>query len=170
MGYFEAHNSKWALALDVTYMDLGQTVGPLDVDVSQTAVMAAAYRRVAPWAELMLGGQFNSIDASITGTGPVGFLSENTQSWFDPLVGLRLTAPEGGKWRVALQAHVGGFGIGSDFAWQLYPQFGYRFSQLFELVGAYRAINLDYKTGSGTSEFVYDVITFGPQLGIVLHF
>jgi hypothetical protein len=65
---------------------------------------------------------------------------------------------------------IGGFGVGSDFAWQIYPIVGYRFSDLFELAGSYRAMSMDYTSDEGSDEFVYDLTTFGPQLGLPLHF
>ncbi len=50
------------------------------------------------------------------------------------------------------------------------PFAGYRFSNLFELVLAYRALGMDYETGSGAELFAYDVVTFGPEIGFLFHF
>ena len=36
----------------------------------------------------------------------------------DPLLAMRWIAPIGEKWKVLLRDDVGGFGVGSDFAWQ----------------------------------------------------
>jgi hypothetical protein len=39
-----------------------------------------------------------------------------------------------------------------------------------ELLLGYQAIGLEYTTGSGNRRFLYDMTTFGPQLGIGFHF
>ena len=43
-------------------------------------------------------------------------------------------------------------------------------SSLFELVLAYRALGMDYETGNGADLFVYDLVTFGPEIGFLFHF
>jgi hypothetical protein len=171
MVYFEARNPVWAVALDGIYMNLGQTattpLGKVDAGVEQGALMTAGYRRVRPWAEVMVGGQLNILSASLDGSS---VNRSNTQVWFDPLVGGRLTAKELGRWRLSLQGHVGGFGVGSTFAWQLLPSAAWRASRNVEVSLAYRAMGLDYTTGSGTRKFRYDVTTFGPQIGVGFRF
>jgi len=49
-------------------------------------------------------------------------------------------------WRVGSWAEIG---VGSDITWQVFPYVRYRFSDLFEISGGYRAPGMDYKTGSG---------------------
>ena len=83
---------------------------------------------------------------------------------------LRFTAPLESNWKLGIRGDVGGFGMGSDITWQVFPFVGYRFSKLFEISGGYRALGMDYKTGSGTDAFLYDMVIFGPQLGLVFHF
>ena len=65
---------------------------------------------------------------------------------------------------------VGGFGVGSQLAWQVFPAVSYRFTPLLEIEGGYRAIGMDYENGSGNEKFVYDLTTYGPQLGLKFHF
>jgi hypothetical protein len=174
MLYVELHNDQWAFALDGQYMDLGQSgttrLGTVDVDLKQSGLMAAGYRRIKPWAEAMLGFQFNTIKGSLKRGGPVAVDLSDEQSWIDPYLGTRLTLPRKDKWRFGFNGFIGGFGVGSDFAWQVYPNLGYRFNNLFELNGGYRAIYMDYKHGSGNDEFTYKMTTSGPQLGGMFHF
>ena len=54
-------------------------------------------------------------------------------------------------------------------AWQVHPKVGYRVSRLVEVAAAYRVFSMDY-SGSGNPAFVYDMRTFGPELGVALHF
>lgn len=174
MLYLEMHDPLWAISLDGLYMHLGDSgstrLGTVDVDLKQSGVMLAGYRRVKPWAEVMLGIQFNAMDVSLKGSGPVAVDQGTDQNWVDPYVGVRVTAPRADKWRFSFLGAIGGFGIGSDFAWQVFPQVGYRFSPLFELHGGYRAFGMDYSNGSGTDQFDYNLTTYGPQVGARFHF
>lgn len=69
---------------------------------------------------------------------------------------------------LSLRGDIGGFGVGSDLAWQVHGKAGYRFSELFGLDLAYRVISMDYEKGD--PGFVYDMRIFGPELGLVFHF
>ena len=74
------------------------------------------------------------------------------------------------KFAYQLRGEIGGFGIGSDLAWQIQAYAGYRFSPLFEMTGGYRIISLDYENGRGTDRFMYDVDTSGPVIRFGFNF
>ncbi len=61
---------------------------------------------------------------------------------------------------------VGGFGVGSDFTWQLFGGYAFDFwgSNLHGLVG-YRALAVDY-TQDGPSKNNLDLILHGPVVGL----
>lgn len=182
----EAHNGTWGVGLDGIYMDLEQSQAGLllpdriswRVRMQQGAVELAGFRRLTKWAELALGGRWNILTSDVeVQTTAAGTRSRSAdQNWFDPFIGARLHAPGTGKWNLVFRGDVGGFGIGSDFTWQVYPKVGYRFSNLFELQAAYRAMGMDYQgttslplLGSDAA-FIYDIRTFGPEIGVVFHF
>ena len=171
MLYLEANNGTWGVSLDGIYMNLEQGAErvPLEAGMKQGAVELTGYRRVAEWAELLLGGRLNVLSASLIGEGGI-IDREDDKVWFDPFLGARLRVPGTRKWHLAIRGDVGGFGVGSDFAWQVYPVVGYRFSRLFELAVAYRWIDMDYKTGSGEDAFRYNMTIFGPEVGLLFHF
>lgn len=174
MLYFEVHDPQWAFSLDGFYMDLGASAGTpfgaVEADLKQTGILVSGYRRMRPWAELMAAVQFNSIEASLRGTGPAGVNAGDEQSWADPYFGVRLTLPRSDQWRFAVMGAIGGFGVGSDFAWQLFPQAGYRFHRHFELTGGFRVLDMKYDNGTGAQQFLYDLTTYGPQVGARFHF
>jgi hypothetical protein len=82
----------------------------------------------------------------------------------------RLTTPPAKKFIGQLRGEIGGFGIGSDIAWQVQAIAGYRFSKLFDMSAGYRVIGLDYTSGEGAKTFVYDVATFGPMIRFGFNF
>ncbi|MCP4402668.1 MAG: hypothetical protein GY801_35850, partial [bacterium] len=65
---------------------------------------------------------------------------------------------------------VGGFGVGSDLTWSVSSFLGYQFTPLFSLWGGYRALGVDYQTGSGTDVFKYDMTMSGPIIGLGFSF
>ena len=172
--YFEAHTPEWAIGLDYLYMDLGDSgtipSGSVDVNLEQTQISGLGMRRVAPWAEAVAGLQWNSIDAGLKGTGGATIDRRLTESWVDPVIGARVGTMWGEKWKGSLLVLAGGFGVGSDFCWQVNPLVSYRFSPVISVGVAYRAIGTDYTNGSGADEFHLDVTTFGPAFGVGFHF
>jgi hypothetical protein len=182
MIFMEMSNQDWAVGVDALYMDLGQD-GQTPIlgreskaDMKQLAIQWNILRRVATWAEVGIGVRLNSLDAGLFVAAGDVILPEinigQKETWLDPLIAARFTIPMESKWHIGFQGDIGGFGIGSDFAWQAFPFVGYRFSQVFELAGGYRAIGMKYENGdSGTTDyFLYDMTIFGPQLGIILRF
>ena len=61
---------------------------------------------------------------------------------------------------------VGGFGVGSDFTWQLFGGYAFDFwgSNLHGVVG-YRALAVDY-TQDGPNKNNLDLILHGPVIGL----
>ena len=179
MLFLELANRDWSVSFDGLYMNLGEsgmtpvTGRDVEVDLKQSGLQLTALRRIASWAEIGLGARLNTLDASIeVAPGEIlpGTEALNTETWFDPLIATRLTVPDAGKWDLGLRGDVGGFGVGSSFAWQVVPFAGYRFSRLFELLVMYRALGMDYESGSDSTLFVYDMRIFGPQVGLVFRF
>jgi len=178
----EAHNDKWAIASDIIYMNLKQdaTPGKLinsgKVNAKQLAWELAGLRRVTPWLELGVGGILNSISSEVNinvnnvGGGTTNRSKEITKTWYDPMLIARIQSAQGKKFIYQFRGEIGGFGIGSDFAWQIQAYAGYRFSKLFQITGGYRVISLDYTTGSGDSRFLYDMDTFGPVIRFGFNF
>ncbi len=179
MLFLEMTNPNWAIKLDGLYMDLGaQGALPLsgraaDVGAKQWALEVTGMRRLAPWAEVGIGARINSIKTALfveAGMVLPEIDTSDKHTWVDPLIAARFTIPLENRWSLGVTGDLGGFGIGSSFAWQVRPFAGYRFVNWFELRLAYRVLGMDYETGSGIETFVYDVTTFGPEIGLLFHF
>jgi hypothetical protein len=179
MIYAEGRTADWAVMVDILYMDLEETgEGPIfgrriDTNVKQLMMEVTGMRRITPSFELGVGLRVNSIDGALLVQEGI-ILPEldvsGTQTWIDPFIAARLEAQLEDPWRLGIRGDIGGFGISSDFTWQLYPYFGHRFSKLFEMVLAYRWLGINYSTGSGNDRFEYDMTNFGPEFGFLFHF
>lgn len=176
MLYAEASNGTWAIGSDILYMSLAQgiqsgsdyTSG--EVSAKQFGWEFSGLYRVTPWFELGAGGLINSLNSGIDAqrTGIVGGTKSVdkslTKTWFDPMLITRIKSKADQKLIYQFRGEIGGFGIGSDLAWQAQAIAGYQFSKLFSITGGYRIISLDYETGSGQDYFHYNVDTSGPTV------
>ena len=175
MLFLEAHSSLWAVSVDGLYMNLSETAGRglAEVGARQCMVELTGYRRLVPWLEVLAGARLNILGGDIellpTG-GPIFLRVDQTRAWVDPIAGARASVAAGRRWLFVLRADVGGFGVGSEFAWQIYPLASYRVSKLFGVAAGYRVLSMNYETGRGEDLFEYDVTTFGPQIGVSFHF
>jgi hypothetical protein len=178
----EASNDKWAIGSDVLYMSLGEDVksGILinsgEIKAKQLGWEIMGLYRVTPWLELGLGGLINSIQGEVDlklnqiGGGRRNESASKTETWFDPMILARIKKSEVDKFVYQFRGEIGGFGIGSDLAWQIQAYAGYRFSALFEMTAGYRIISLDYESGSSQNRFMYDVDTSGPVIRFGFNF
>lgn len=174
MGYAEANNGTWGVGFDFLYMDLeaeGEGLLPVTVGAKQVMGEADLLRRLTPWAEALVGGRVVGLESSLEYGGTrVDSSFSASKTWFDPVLGVRLTAPNTGRWLASFRGDIGGFGIGSDLSWQLNPMVGYRFSRVVSTQLSYRVLYIDYQDGEGPTEFRYDVTTSGAQLGFSFAF
>jgi hypothetical protein len=182
MFYFEAQTSKWALTSDIVFMNLNEDITPGkiiesgEVTGKQFIWEAAALYRIAPFWEVGVGGRLNNLDVGIdvnrrvlpSGTEAVS--GSKTATWYDPVLITRLATDINNKWLFQFRGDVGGFGIGSDFTWQLGGYVGYRFTKVFQLTGGYRILSMDYNKDVKNTQFVFDVDEFGPVIRLGFNF
>jgi hypothetical protein len=96
--------------------------------------------------------------------------SSAMMTWADPVVGLNLRTPGTGRVLARLYGEVGGFGLGSDFAWQISPSIGIRAGDAMTFDLGYRWIDTDYEDGEDVEQFAYDTMIQGPILGFTFGF
>jgi hypothetical protein len=172
----EATKGKWTIASDFLYMNLEQDLKPSNVitggkvNAKQMGWELAGLRRMNKWLELGVAGMLNALEVDMDiNIDPIGGTPETisksqSKTWVDPMLIARLSSNPAKKVTGQFRGEIGGFGIGSDFAWQIQALGSYRFSKLFDISAGYRAISLDYTSGTGNKAFVYDVITHGPTV------
>ncbi len=165
----EAGNGQWAIGFDGLYMDLGKDGEKLSTryDAYQAGLELTGFRRLTPFFEVLAGGRLNLLGASFTSPASVTLVDKD-KAWFDPFIGARFIIPNTGKWTFMLRGDVGGFGVGSQFAWQVRPTVEYHVSKHWAFGVAYWALGMDYVSGEiGDGDyFKYNVTTFGPEIGV----
>lgn len=180
---YRAESDRWVVMADAIYMDLeaDKTVGgPLvtvdaAAEVQQIALEADLGYHLTANLVAFVGLRYNDIDAGLSvlrsgpGAGASRGAGEN-ESWVDPLVGLTAKLPLNERWSIGLRGDVGGFGIGSDLAWQAMVSVQWKASDKLEVIGGYRYLDVDYQDGNGASLFKYDVVTSGPGVGVSFRF
>jgi hypothetical protein len=182
MLYLEAKNNEWAITSDLVYMNLQKDVTPTrlirsgTVTLKQTIWELAGLYRVLPYLEVGIGGRLNvlttDLDAerNVLPEGSEELTGHHSVTFFDPILITRLTYNINGEWLFQFRGDLGGFGVGSDFTWQLQGYAGYRFSELFQLSAGYRILSTDYDTGDYEDQFIFNVNEFGPVIRFGFNF
>lgn len=178
MAAYRLDLAKWAFTADAIYMGLGATkdgssgFAKADVDFSQAMLEVDGVYKHTDRFEVLFGLRYNELDGELVVTSDLGNVrsAEGSQSWVDPLVGVRWIQPIGKQWAFIGRADVGGFGVGSDFAWQALALFDWQSSKTVGVLFGIRALDVDYDDGEGSERFVYDVLTAGPVAGMTIKF
>lgn len=178
MLYLEATNDDWAITSDLIYMKLGQDVVHTTLITSGEATMKqyaweiAGLKHITPWLEAGVGGRLVSLYTGLELQTALEETREGSASktWFDPIFIIRSQGAIKGKWLLQFRGDVGGFGIGSDFSWQVQAYAGYRFCKLFQATIGYRYIGIKYDKGEDFERFLYDVDTYGPVVRLGFNF
>lgn len=176
----EARKGSFGVFMDIAYVDIeqdGNTPGPYFSSVSVTTeswILSATglYRFVdqpASSADLIAGIRYWSVDSTLKlrpGLLP-GREVSNKEDWVDPLVGVKGFSSLGdSKFFINGGLAIGGFGVGSDFMWDVSANLGYQWGEMFSTTIGYRYLDVDYEDDG----FIYDVAQHGPVLGLSWRF
>jgi hypothetical protein len=175
---FEARRGRWGIMADLFYAELGSSgtlPGPLrtnvDVDFEQLlgefVVLCRVKESPGSFVDLYAGVRYNSIELDLTATStgtllPIGRSRTAGKSWTDPIIGFRTQWEINPSWYLAAKGDIGGFGVESDFSWNLQAGVGYRFSETVSLELGYRYFDTDYSD----SGFTYDIAQSGALIGL----
>jgi opacity protein-like surface antigen len=178
MGTYRASRDRYSVLVDAIYMGLGMVQkGPAgvlksDVDVDQIGLEIDFGYDVGQGFTVLGGARYVDLDTHIRVSGPLDTTESVHQEydWIDPVIGLQWHQPISGDWSVTLHGDAGGFGVGSQFAWQAFAILRWQFSPTIGAALGYRYLDIDYEDGRGANRFKYDVATSGPALGIVFTF
>jgi hypothetical protein len=168
MGTARVGYGRWAVSTDVIYMNLEATKDPFTVQAKQWLVQPQLEYSFCRYFGVYSGARYNNIDLELH--GPLGVNPSSTQGWWDPVIGTRIRLPFAKKFSFDVSGDIGGFNVGSDFSWQVFPCFNWQFKRWGSMQAGYRWLSADYETGSGLNRFKYDVVSQGPQIGVTFHF
>ena len=178
-GAFEARRNRWSITGDFIWLKISTSVEPTpisNISFKEEELMASLalgheiYGDKKTTFDLLGGAALTSLDAELGLFTPrlrtTQRSNSGSQSWLDPIVGLRLRHRLSEQWAVFATGLYGGFGVSSDSCWQALSGVNYRINDVASIALAYRIIATDYQNGT----FLYDVKTSGPNLGVVFHF
>jgi hypothetical protein len=198
MGHVEGGTDDWSLFLTTTYArvsvdDIRGSIGAFDTSTDSTTdlgwfELGGAVPLIGSNAETAgdsavprfrldayAGARITLIDLevdterSLAGTPVSRTKRDVNEAWVEPFVGLRGRYPLSDAVSAAFRGDIGGFGAGSDFAWQSTASLAFEF-ELFGLPSTgfcgYRALSQDYESG----DFAWDVVAHGPIIGIEIRF
>ena len=180
MGSYRWESDKWSFQADAIFASLaaeqegrlGLARATLDLDQLILEV-DGGYRLSKHW-EVMLGVRYWDIDPTIklrnAGTGEVLATARGGDSWTDPLVGLRVSAPLGDKWTFVARGDIGGFGVGSEFAWHATVHFDWHTSEHFTMLFGYRILDVDLEDRGSNGLANLDMTQSGPAIGVAWTF
>ena len=176
----EARKGRYGMVMDVAYTDIEfeeSTPGPIFSSIKSTTkswIVSAAglYRlveRERAFLDVVGGFRYWSVDSELSlGVGLIGPRGiSNKEDWVDPLIGLKGLTPIGkSKFFISGAFLLGGFGMASDFMWDVNVNLGYQWTKGFSTTVGYRYLDVDYENG----DFKYDVAQDGLVLGLSWRF
>ena len=171
---FTARKGRWAVLSDVTFSKLGvdETVSSSHVKIDSGlwwASLAGGYAVVdAPGGriELLAGVRYTSLNNDAESDGGVNASNTSNDDWIDPIVGFNASAGLTEPLSAGLLATVGGFGVGSDLTYELWPRVSYAWNEIITLHAGYRLLALDFDSNN----VKYDVREAGWLFGVGFKF
>lgn len=175
----EIRKGRLGLLTDIIYVHLsadGPTPGPLfsgvEADIKNfIGTFEGAYRVVDTDnldLDLLGGVRVWSVRTELSFSPGIlaARAAENTESWVDPMVGVRARVDVGSGFFLTAWGNVGGFGVVSDLDWDIFGGVGYEWNDWLSSIVGYRHLEIDYDDRG----FLYDVVQTGPIIGAVLRF
>jgi hypothetical protein len=185
MVMYQGRYDKWVLMSDLIYMDLGANrtrdvavvSTRFDASVQQLGLEISGGYHITDAIALYAGMRYNDLDSAVrvTATTPGNSVTRSARasaSWVDPIVGIlgEFPFPFADRWAVNLKGDVGGFGVGSDLAWQVMVSVRWRMNDNWDFSAGYRYMQMDYEDKGGSGIVVYNMTTQGPGIGATWRF
>lgn len=177
----EYWNGRWGFLGNLMYSSHESNGGGVlatTTDIKMTMLGAAVAYRFGPYQnsanrtvfDAYAGVRYTKMDVTLTTGG--GASASRDIDFTDPVIGGRFNIELKPDSRMLIGGDIGGFGVGSDFSWQLYGFYArdVTLGQTPATVSVgYRALGQDYTTG-GTVPLTIDTTYHGPVLALSFHF
>ena len=165
--------------------------GNVDLEYELTIVQSGVAYEVARWpgssantaldlmGSVRYWNQTADISANVSATGTLGAIgfqgsgnrataSTGTLDWFEPVIGARIRHQKVSGSELMLMGDIGGFGVSSDFSWQVVATYGFDTMflgmPLHSVIG-YRALGTDYSESGRFGKNGIDAVFHGPVIG-----
>jgi hypothetical protein len=172
-GHYEGNKGSWTLIFDLMFFrletDTTTALGRFESEPEQwLAEVAGAftiYQKALPQEGLSesvqaLGGvRYSRLELKVDHS-PTGAQLDLDSDWFDPFLGVRYHRDLSKRWEVGTRFDIGGFGVGSDFTWNLIASAAYRFNPKRSLILGWRILDQDFEEDN----FKWDIQMSGPFL------
>ena len=175
MGSYRYNTDKWSFQTDAIWASLqgeqegAQGLTRTTLDLDQLILEADGGYKFNDNLELVFGARYWDIDPTLevhaTGGGILAS-ANGGNSWVDPLVGLSVATPIGDNWTFVARGDVGGFGVGSDFAWHATVHFDWHTGEHFTMVFGYRIFDVDFEDRGNNGLTNLDLQQSGFAIGV----
>jgi opacity protein-like surface antigen len=177
MAVAEARYGRFGVFGDLLYTSISTSAsGPLgfvDADARSEVTIATLMgeARVVDQAgaslDVMAGGRLWNVSNKLRLSGPLATRSfRDSETWIDPMIGVKSRIGNEAGLYLTGWAMAGGFGVSSEFAWDLFGGVGYEVTDHVSVVAGYRGLGVDYEDDG----FVYNTIQHGPLISGVVRF
>lgn len=183
MFMLDARRGRHGFLVDFMYTDVRSDTevvpAPIGLDLvstSKTTIATLGYqyelfRERGTVVDVLAGARYWRIESNLRFSGGLGILAgrsiTNTESWWDPGIGIKGRVPLGdSRFYFEGGAAVGGFGVGSDQFYDINANVGYQWSKSIGTTIGYRMFDVDYENDG----YVYDVRQQGWLLGLTWSF
>ena len=110
---------------------------------------------------------------NLSRSGGFALADSGTTAWVDPLIGLRLRHQLAPHQTITVRGDIGGFNLQDSLSWQAIAVYSCDWQmssyQIAALAG-FRALGVNYNSGSGATGFGVDEVFYGPVLGASVRF
>ncbi|MEE9230363.1 MAG: hypothetical protein V3U86_06625, partial [Acidobacteriota bacterium] len=131
MGGYRGSSERFSVVADVIYLGLGNSSDTGLVrraDLDQLIVDVTGGYRFSPIVEAFAGLKITDLSTKVGLGDPVITELEGSDTFYDPVVGVRLITPlsQNGRWWLQARGDIGGFGASMDFTWQAMANVGFK--------------------------------------------
>jgi len=172
----ELRRGRWGLMGDLVYADLNfHRTTPRgvrrDLDLNSvlgTALVAwRAYEDERASFDLMGGARVVSMETVVSRAGPlVSLRLAATETWVDPVIGVRGRYAIGERTSLFALGNIGGFGMGSEFSWEVTAGVSHDLTERLTGEAAFRSLSIDHDAGAVDQT----IEMYGPMLGLSVRF
>lgn len=177
---FEAQNDHWGIKADTVYMNVAadgdvqlSNIGPgieAALDIKETVFSGTVFFKPTAPLQLHLGARYVDLNnrLDLQSRGPIGVTNKITlgDSWSEAIVGAKYTLPISNNLNLVGYGDIGGWSGQSDGMYQLAISLEYQITDLLNIKGGYRILDVDYNT----RDFVFDAKTEGLAIGLGFNF